>query len=292
MFTVNEAMITTDSVPLLSQNGVMVRVLRTDRLDEVVSGNKWFKLRFYLDEAISTRKKRIVTFGGAYSNHVVATASVCNRLGLQCAGIIRGEEPESYSHTLTDARSLGMKLYFLSRTDYRSGLVPPALLGPENYFIPEGGYGQPGALGAATIPFNKTAFDTVCCAVGTGTMMAGLITASGTSPEICGFSVMKNNFGLEGAVRTLLKDKNPEVKIHHEFHFGGYAKKNNELIRFMNELFAETGIPTDFVYTAKLFYGVDTLIRRGHFKPGSSLLVIHSGGLQGNRSLRKGTLIF
>ncbi len=292
MFTANEAMITTDPVPRLSQNGVMVRVLRTDRLDEVVSGNKWFKLRFYLDEAISAGKRRIVTFGGAYSNHIVATASVCNRLGLESAGIIRGEEPESYSHTLTDARSLGMKLYFLSRTNYKSHLVPPSLLGPENYFIPEGGYGHTGALGAATIPFDKITFDTVCCAVGTGTMMAGLITASGTSPRICGVSVMKNNFGLEEAVRKLLKDTNQEVNIHHAFHFGGYAKKNDELIRFMNELFAETGIPTDFVYTAKLFYGVNALIRRGYFKPGSNLLVIHSGGLQGNRSLRKGTLIF
>lgn len=289
---INEQCIKTDPLPLFSLNGVKVWVLRTDKVDPVISGNKWFKLRFYLKEALDQQKKRLITYGGAYSNHIVATAAACKKLGLPCAGIIRGEEPANYSHTLEMARDYGMNLNFVSRDHYRTKKLPPDLESSENYIIPEGGYGITGAEGAATIPYDKEAFDFVCCAVGTGTMMAGLINAKSSGAEVIGFSILKNNYDLERAVIHLLKDKTDKVHINHDFHFGGYAKYSPALLAFMNDLYAETAIPTDFVYTAKLFYGVRYLLENKFFREGANILIIHCGGLQGNLSLRKGTLIF
>ncbi|HMR83384.1 MAG TPA: 1-aminocyclopropane-1-carboxylate deaminase, partial [Niabella sp.] len=135
-------------------------------------------------------------------------------------------------------------------------------------------------------------FQTVCCAVGTGTMMAGLINSKSPNAEILGFSVLKNNTGIEAEIRSLLVKPDDEISVNHHFHFGGYAKHKPELITFINTLYSQTGIPTDFVYTAKLFYGVQQLIKENYFPKNSLILIIHSGGLQGNFSLRKGTLIF
>ncbi|HKC36380.1 MAG TPA: hypothetical protein VKB95_09975, partial [Chitinophagaceae bacterium] len=128
--------------------------------------------------------------------------------------------------------------------------------------------------------------------VGTGTMMAGLIKAVSPLQKIIGISVLKNNFDLEGNVQALLPDESTECQIIHDYHFGGYAKHNDALIAFMNEFYKETNVPSDFVYTGKLFFAVSDLIKNNFFPAGSRLLVIHSGGLQGNASLRKGTLIY
>ncbi len=288
---INVDLITTEPVDLLTRNGVTVEVLRLDKLHPVISGNKWFKLRFYVQEALKKGFTSLVTFGGAYSNHIVATAAACAAAGLKSTGIIRGEAPKVYSHTLKTAASFGMELIFISREAYRQKQVPPEL-SEGCYFVPEGGYGEKGAEGAATIPYDKSAFDIICCAVGTGTMLAGLINSKLPSANILGFSVLKNNLSIEAEAENLIKNSVGNVHINHQFHFGGYAKYQTGLIRFMNELFGKTGVPTDFVYTAKLFYGVNELIGQGHFKPGTRLLLVHSGGLQGNLSLRKGTLIF
>lgn len=292
METIHQELITTEFIPYLSNNDINVFVLRTDKIHTVISGNKWFKLRFYLDEALDLGKKRIVTFGGAYSNHIVATAAACIMYGVKSTGIIRGEKPETLSHTLLQAKHYGMELVFISRTDYKNKLVPQELNSEENYFIAEGGYGATGAKGASTIHYNKEKFDTVCCAIGTGTMMAGLINSQKAGANIVGFSVLKNHQQHEQEISALLKGQDKEILIERNFHFGGYAKKSSALINFMNELFVQTLIPTDFVYTAKLFYGVKTLIDKGNFSNCKNLLIIHSGGLQGNLSLPKGTLMF
>lgn len=292
MQTIDENLITTDFVPFLSRNDVTVHVLRTDKIHPVISGNKWFKLRFYLQEAMQQNKKRIVTFGGAYSNHIVATAAACKMQGLQSIGIIRGEEPKHYSHTLNDALDYGMQFIFLSRSNYKHKLIPKNFITEDDYIISEGGYGRAGAAGAATIKYEKDAFDMVCCAVGTGTWMAGLINSKSRDAEMLGISVMKNNHDLEKLVLNLLHDTSQKVNILHDFHFGGYAKYTPELMAFMNQFYAQTLIPTDFVYTAKLFYGVNRLIEKKYFKAGSRILVIHCGGLQGNLSLPEGMLIF
>lgn len=292
MKIIDEDLITADPVAFLSNKDIEVSVLRLDRIHPVISGNKWYKLRFYLQDALEQNKKTIVTFGGAYSNHIVATAALCSAYGLKSTGVIRGEEPALYSHTLKEAVSYGMQLFFVSREAYKANPIPDNFTKADHYMVPEGGYGSKGASGAASIPYEKNRFDTVCCATGTGTMMAGLINAQAGGTKVLGFSVLKNNFSIENEIRQLLNDKTKDININHDFHFGGYAKHKPELIQFMNELYTETGIPTDFVYTAKLFYGVQQLIKEKQFKQGTKILIVHSGGLQGNLSLRKGTLIY
>ncbi len=171
------------------------------------------------------QKKYIVTFGGAYSNHIIATAAACKLNGLQSIGIIRGEEATTLSHTLQQARELGMQLHFISREEYATKKIPASLQSEEYYFINEGGYGEAGATGAATIAeyFDHQTYTHICCTVGTGTMMAGLINA--TSQKVIGISAMKNNEELEGTVLLLLSDKNRSFSILHAYHFGGYAKQ-------------------------------------------------------------------
>lgn len=290
---VHEDLISTDHIPWLSRNNVEVYVLRTDKTHPVISGNKWFKLRYYIKDALHLSKKQIITFGGAFSNHIVATAAAAKASGLKSTGIIRGEKPAKLSPTLLEAMTYDMELRFISRFDFAQKTLPVDLItNTENYFINEGGYGKLGAKGAATIPYNKETFDYICCAVGTGTMLAGLINNKKDNAEVIGFSVLKNYADHEHEILELLASPTQAINIIADFHFGGYAKATDDLLHFMNTLYKNTGIPTDFVYTAKLFYGVRSLIEQGYFKEGKSVLIIHSGGLQGNRSLPINKLVF
>ncbi|MFI5134117.1 MAG: 1-aminocyclopropane-1-carboxylate deaminase/D-cysteine desulfhydrase, partial [Chitinophagales bacterium] len=209
-------------------------------------------------------------------------------------GIIRGEEATALSPTLLQARESGMSLSFISREEYKKKIVPAELQTDEHYFIPEGGFGKKGVAGAATIldHCEKNDFTHYCCAVGTRTMIAGLINGALAHQTIIGVSVLKKNFALGEDVKAFLTNKEKNFTIIHEYHCGGYAKYKPELIEFMNTFYQETNIPSDFVYTGKLFYAVNDLIRKNFFPPGSKLLLIHSGGLQGNTSLSKGTLMF
>ncbi len=296
MQDINFSNITIDkiSLPLLSEKNIGVSILRLDKIHPIISGNKWFKLRYYIEEAKQQKKHTIVTFGGGWSNHVVATAAVCKINGLNAIGIIRGEEATSRSSTLAQAAQLGMQLISISRVDYRRKKIPDELNGEECYFIDEGGYGVKGAAGAATILdyCKKETYSHICCAIGTGTMMGGLINAALPFQEVIGLSVLKNNFKVDENITHLLNDKEMSFQIIDDYLFGGYAKHNTELIDFMNEFFRQTMIPSDFVYTGKLFYAVSDLIKKDFFPQGSKLLLVHSGGLQGNASLGEGTLIF
>jgi 1-aminocyclopropane-1-carboxylate deaminase len=268
-------------------------VLRLDKIHPFISGNKWFKLRFYLDEATQSGKKIIVTRGGAWSNHILATAAAANLHGLKSIGLIRGEEPPNGSAILNLAKEMGMDLRFQSRTEYREATVPDEYNSPGYYYINEGGFGILGAAGAATIfDYCKEAnYSHICCAVGTGTMIAGLQKAGKTGQTLIGIPVLKHgNLDLE--IRKLTATASARVRFLDNFHFGGYAKFTGELISFMNDLYRETAIPTDFVYTGKLFYAVRESIRQGFFPHDSNILIVHSGGLHGNLSLEKGTLIF
>ncbi|WP_157557962.1 1-aminocyclopropane-1-carboxylate deaminase/D-cysteine desulfhydrase [Niabella aurantiaca] len=290
MEAIQEDLATLMPVPWLGNATTKVHVLRLDRVHPLISGNKWYKLRFYL-EAARTQGKSIVTFGGAYSNHILATAAACRLEGIRCAGIIRGEAPRLYSQTLTDAATRGMELHFITRGAYQQKQLPAPFAGDDWLVIPEGGYGILGMQGAATIPVPPGPFDHICCAVGTGTMLAGLLQPAAGSTAVTGFSVLKNHKSITQEIDALLPEDHRPYFLNPDFHFGGYAKYNTRLIRFMNELYDQTGIPTDFVYTAKLFYGVKALLEED-LKNSRNVLVIHSGGLQGNRSLPKGTLIF
>lgn len=295
MEKINFDNITVDKISFAAsiEKQIEVSILRIDKLHPVISGNKWFKLRFYLEEAKQLQKKTIVTFGGAYSNHIVATAAACKLNNLKSIGIIRGEEAKYLSPTLLQAKEYGMQLIFISRENYKEKKTSVELITDENYFINEGGYGEKGMKGAVTILdyCEKNNFPHIFCAVGTGTMLAGLVKASLPGQTAIGISVMKNNFELEENVTSLLPKKN-NFRILHDYHFGGYAKHQPRLIEFMNEFYRQTHIPSDFVYTGKLFYAVNDLIEKKFFPAGSKVLVIHSGGLQGNASLGKRTLIF
>jgi 1-aminocyclopropane-1-carboxylate deaminase len=296
MQAINSANITIDKIllPAIQKKGVELNVLRLDKIHTVVSGNKWFKLRFYLDEALQLNKKIIVTFGGAWSNHIVATAAACKLKGLSAIGIIRGEEPANYSATLVQAVALGMQLYFISREDYMAKNIPAAIITNDTYFIAEGGYGKIGAAGAATILNNCQPgnYSHICCAAGTGTMAAGIINSLASHQQLVAFSALKGFTGLKNNISQLLVSTGKQFETILDYHFGGYARHQPALLTFMNEFYEQTDIPTDFVYTGKLFYGLLDLIEKGFFFPGSKILAVHSGGLQGNQSLNNGKLIF
>jgi 1-aminocyclopropane-1-carboxylate deaminase len=293
--SLSPAQITLDEIADRYPSDIRVSVLRLDKLHPVVSGNKWFKLRFYLEEAISQKKKGLLTFGGAWSNHIVAAAAACKEAGLQSIGIIRGEEPAQWSQALLDAKQEGMQLYFISRTDYKEKHVPAALpIDPVEFvLVPEGGYGPTGVKGAETIAATpEKTFTHYVCAAGTGTMTAGLINAVPGSSKVVSISALKNNHSLQDMIACRLNPVHADWTILHDYHCGGYARHSPALLQFMNDFYSGTGIPTDFVYTGKLFLATDDLVRKSFFPPGSDILVIHSGGLQGNRSLPKGTLNF
>lgn len=273
-----------------------VDVLRLDLLHPVVSGNKWFKLKHYIADA---NKKTILTFGGAYSNHIVATAAAAHQHGLQSVGVIRGEEPIVYSPTLTQAKGYGMNLFFSSREAYKSKIIPPNVYrqysAEELYVIPEGGYGFKGMQGAKDILLlNDTQkYTHLISAVGTGTTLAGLTAAADVHQQVIGVPVLKNNFSISDEINDLLQaEKRHRFQLMHDYHFGGYARYNQELIQFMNDFFEKTSIPTDFVYTAKAFYAVYDLLKNGAISDTDKILLVHTGGLQGNCSLPNGTLIF
>lgn len=290
----NADLITIDPVirPIFKQKDILVYVLRLDKCDPVVSGNKWFKLRFYLEEAIKSNKKTIITYGGPWSNHLVATAAASKKMGLKSLGYVRGEKPALFSHTLNSALSLGMELQFLSRDAYATQRRKVELQ-TTNYVIPEGGYGMLGAKGASTIAdlFNEEDFTHVLAAVGTGTMLAGIANAL-KNTTLIGIPVLKGKEALEKEVSSLLMQVSCPWSMLEGFEWGGYAKHPAQLLEYMNQLYNSTKIPTDIVYTSKLFYAVEQLATNNFFKKGSRLLLIHSGGLQGNESLEKGALCF
>jgi 1-aminocyclopropane-1-carboxylate deaminase len=296
MQDINFDLITTDqlSLALLDEKKVSLSVLRLDKIHPSISGNKFFKLRYYFDEAKHLGKTKIITFGGAWSNHIAATAAASKLYEFQSTGYIRGEEPKTLSQTLKTAKELGMQLIFCSRDEYVSIKRNFTEENKNEYVINEGGYGSNGAAGAATILSycRKEIYSHFVCATGTGTMLAGLVMSSLASQQITGISVLKNNLDVSDEINALLNETNQRFSILHDYHFGGYAKHKPELISFMNTFYEQTSIPTDFVYTGKLFFGIVNCIANDFFSPGSNLLAIHSGGLQGNSSLNNGTLIF
>jgi len=272
-------------------------VLRLDLIHPEISGNKWFKLKYYLEEAQALGKKGIISFGGAFSNHLVALAYACNENNLQSVGFIRGEEPTVYGPSLQQMKSLGMKLEFVSRETYKHKellSVGAVTKYSQFYIVPEGGSGEAGIKGAAeimNIPDNR--YTHIICAVGTGTTMAGILNSSHDHQQVIGISSLKVFNTSSNELNNLMHSTGRDnYTILYDYHFGGYAKKNDELIAFMNKLYTEEKIATDFVYTGKLLYAVYDLMWKNYFNKGSKLLVIHSGGLQGNRSLPPGTLIF
>lgn len=281
----------------LDQSGIAASMLRLDTLHPIVSGNKLYKLKYYLNDAKQHNKKGILTFGGAFSNHLVATAYAAREHGLKSIGIVRGEIHESPTVTLSECLSYGMELISMSRNTFLSvDTQALALEYPDYLVIPQGGYGELGMKGASDILHsNETIeFTHIIAACGSGTMGAGIINASAANQETMLISVLKNNFSIQQEVEELLTEsgKLKQHKIFFQYHGGGYAKKDKDVIKTMNTFFSQHSIPTDFVYTGKMVHGFYNLVKNGYFAKNSKILLIHSGGLQGNRSLINGELIF
>ncbi len=284
---------------LFAEKKLRVLVARLDKIHPVVSGNKLFKLFYFIEKALSSSSGTIITFGGAYSNHLVATAWYCKMAGIKCIGIVRGEAAENLSHSLQDCISNGMELKFISRSDYANDNESTArLLFPEltnAVIIPEGGYQPLGATGAALIMKGLADIHAthICTALGTATTMAGLMKGSQPNQTIIGIPILKNMTDIKDRLQYLMGDTQiNQPVIFDDYHFGGYAKKNDQLIQFMNDFHTSSGVPTDFVYTAKMFYGVIDQVAKNFFPEGSTIVCLHTGGLQGNLSLPAGSLVF
>lgn len=290
---------------VFEKKGIQADVLRLDLIHPVISGNKWFKLKHSLAEALAQQKKGLISFGGAWSNHLVAVACACRQYGLSSTGIIRGEQPAVFNATLKQMQDYGMELIFVSRAGYRDkqatlDAVLPRY--PQYYYVPEGGQGDKGIAGSAEIlslaPLEQ--YTHIACAVGTGTTFSGLINAA-KDQQVIGVCCLK--IPLSGRIPGPAPDNeltryieshtsNRHYRLLFDYHFGGYARHSPALIAFMNEIYRTSGIPTDIVYTGKLFYAIADLVRQDHFQTGDRILVVHSGGLLGNRSLPEGALHF
>jgi 1-aminocyclopropane-1-carboxylate deaminase len=296
MIPLDQYAITTQNISAdwLSARQLQLDVLRLDKIHPVISGNKWFKVKYYLQKAKAERATTLATFGGAWSNHIAATAHAGKVFGISTVGIIRGEEPANPSITLQQAKADGMQLMFVSRQAYRDKqhFIQQH---PSWYWVNEGGYGQTGTQGAAEILSFVDDLETythIVAAVGTGTMLAGLINASLNHQQVIGISSMKGNIDLEESIRLLLVNKSSSFSINHDFHFGGYGKHPTGLIEFINAVYHQHALPLDIVYTGKTFFAIKQLAEAGDFRPGSKILMIHSGGLQGNKSLPAQLLAF
>jgi len=280
------------------QSDIEVGILRLDKIHPVVSGNKIFKLKYYLQSALATDQKNIITLGGPYSNHLHATAFAAKQYGLKAIGLLRGRKPLILSVTLEDCLQMGMELRWSEKnTDEHTQAAWIQENFPDALFIPQGGQGERGIIGASEIMSIQGVerFDNILAACGTGTMGAGLIMGQKAHQRSLLISVLKNNFSVQADICNLLKiNEFPHARaaIDFSYHLGGYAKKSAELFDAMNIFYRKHGVPTDFVYTGKLIYAFYKMLKIGAFSKGEKVLLIHSGGLQGNRSLTKGELIF
>lgn len=265
-----------------------------------VSGNKFRKLKYNLEAAIREGFGGVLTFGGAFSNHIAATAAAGKLLDISTVGIIRGEELDKdidLNPTLSYAKASGMDLEFISRAAYRnknevSFLKSLNIKYPNFYIIPEGGTNARAVRGCSEILTEKDRdFDVICCAVGTGGTISGLINSSLPHQKIIGFPALKGAF-LNEDIRKFAQHSNWE--LFPDYSFGGYAKVNQELIQFINQFKTDFGIPLDPVYTAKMMFGIDDLVKKGFFSRSTKILAIHTGGLQGisgmNDYLKKNNL--
>lgn len=283
-------------------NGVQFpfTVARLDLLHPVVSGNKWFKLKYNLAAAKQQQKHGILTMGGAYSNHLCATAFACFEQGLSSTGIVRGEIKEPLNSTLAFCKEHGMQLLPVSRAAYDANSDEVNSIKKQNeqlLFVPEGGNNAAGLQGCseilAAIPDADT-YTHILCAMGTGTTFKGIATAAKPHQTVIGIPVLKIKAGEQQQFlqQHAITATAAATTVLFEFAGAGYARTTQEQFNFMNLFYTQTGIPTDIVYTGKLMQAAVTLAVQHYFPQGSSVLLLHSGGLQGNNSLPGSTLLF
>lgn len=287
------------SVPLqqinsdfISTHGIKLFVLRLDLNHPYISGNKLYKLYYNLEEAKKLNKKTLLTFGGAFSNHIAATAAAGKENGLKTIGIIRGDVYEKLNPTLKFATDNGMLLHYVSRSLYQNKkelyeYINKQFTDDDIYIIPEGGSNELGVSGCKEIIKNISIdFDHICCACGTGATMAGIILSLSSYQTATGFQVLKAENYITNEINNWLTHfgvtSQNNWSINEDHHFGGYAKVKPELIDFINNFDAVNNIPLDNIYTGKMMFGIYDMIRKGGFKKGQTVVAVHTGGLQGN----------
>jgi 1-aminocyclopropane-1-carboxylate deaminase len=286
----SEANVPRDKIdlPVLKKHGIELFLQRDDLLHPEISGNKWRKLKYNIKAFKNGGFDQIVTFGGAFSNHIAATAAAGHKFNVPTVGIIRGEESSISNPTLKLAKNKGMNLKFINRTKYKQKdeetfLKALALEFPNSLIIPEGGANANGILGCAEIIDNSSDYDIVVCACGTGGTLSGIISSLDSNTESIGIPVLKNAFFIEKDIQNNLDRincKNDNWKLNYDYHLGGYAKFNEELHLFIEFFFKETKIKLDPIYTGKMMYGIIDLATKNKLT-NKRLLAVHTGGAQG-----------
>ncbi|MGJ8745501.1 1-aminocyclopropane-1-carboxylate deaminase/D-cysteine desulfhydrase [Polaribacter sp.] len=293
-------------LPILEEKKIELFIKREDVIHPFISGNKFRKLKYNLEEAKKLKKKSLLTFGGAFSNHIVATAVAGNLAGFKTFGVIRGDELGNnlkeileQNATLRAAHENGMKFNFVTRELYRQKTSFGFIEKMKNkwgdfYVIPEGGTNEFAIKGCEEILSAEDAnFDYVCASVGTGGTLAGLINSlKKKKQKVIGFPALKGNFLAQEIKQFTTKSGN--WRLDKNYNFGGYAKYNEELISFINDFTEKTGVLLDPVYTGKMMFGILDLIKKDSFPEGTKILAIHTGGIQGihgiNQKLEKKNL--
>jgi 1-aminocyclopropane-1-carboxylate deaminase/D-cysteine desulfhydrase-like pyridoxal-dependent ACC family enzyme len=283
--------------PLFEQKQIRFFIKREDLADEFISGNKFYKLKYNLIEAEKLGYKTLLTFGGAYSNHIHATAAAGKKYEFKTIGVIRGEEHLPLNPTLSSAQENGMIFEYIDRNSYRNKYDESLIQTLKEkygsfYLIPEGGSNHLAIKGCSEIISSiKTDFNFVCSACGTGGTIAGLILGLDSKHFALGFSVLKSSAFLNQNIRNLLsyyqKENINNFQINLDYHFGGYAKTNKELNNFCIEFYERHNIRIEPIYTGKMFYGIYDLISKNFFPPQSTVVAIHTGGLQGLKGLKQ-----
>ena len=280
---------------------VHLDVLRLDLVHPLVSGNKWYKLKYNLAECLKTGVRTVISFGGAWSNHLHALAAACQMVGIECIGVIRGHKPAVLSPSLQDMQAMGMRLHFVTReaygrrhdAEFHRELIGTLVCDPvSTRIVPEGGSNASAMKGCAEIlslhGIQPDDYDLVAAACGTGATLAGLILGAEGKGRFLGIPVLKGGKFLVEDICRRLMDFGRDYQnwqLRTEFHCGGYARQTDELQQFMLRFCNEAGVPLDRVYTGKLFFALEQLVEHGDIQPDSRILAIHTGGLQGNRLL-------
>lgn len=272
---------------LLATSGIQLSAKREDLIHEYVSGNKWRKLKYNLEYTKANNIKKIITFGGPFSNHIHATAAACKYYNLESIGLIRGEY-DPLNPTLQFAQSCGMNLEFIDRTSYRqkenSKIVQNFLSTQESYYlIPEGGSNDLAYEGLQELSeeINQSNFDIILVSAGTGGTATGIIKHLNPSKELWIFSSLKSDYLHQEILKNLDPKKHHQLKFISSYHYGGYGKSPESLIEFINTFSAETQIPIDPIYNGKLISGFLEMVVQGQIDNSKSYLWIHTGGLQG-----------
>jgi 1-aminocyclopropane-1-carboxylate deaminase len=281
--------------PLLTEKKIKLFVKRDDLIHPEISGNKYRKLKYNLEKIKLSNAETVITFGGAFSNHLHATAATCHYLGIQSVGIVRGEDTSSDNPTLQFCKQKGMVLHFIGRNEYRlktdSDQVKNIIqLYPHPFILPEGGSNPEALVGVSEIWDELTQqldqpADYIFCAAGTGATLAGLLKHAPEKTHVLGFSSLKSEHLKDEILRLTGEKTEKPFTFFNNYHFGGYAKTTTELLDFITALEAVSGIPMDYVYNGKAVFGMFDLIQKNFFPENSVIVWLHTGGLQGKKGM-------